>query len=64
MTKPPLKTPELFSYSAIADMKRIQTKYWPNDCPSCGQRMEFGFSPTVRRCGCGLVITEREANGK
>lgn len=63
MTAKPNK-PEPFSYSAIADMRRIQTKHWPNDCPSCGKRMEFGFEPTVRRCACGTVITEREAMGK
>lgn len=63
MTKKP-KQPESFSYSAIADMRRIQTKYWPNDCPDCGLRMEFGFDPPVRKCGCGRVVTELEALGK
>ena len=62
MTNP--KTPPAFSYSAIADMRRIQSKYWPNDCPDCGKRMDFGFTPTVRKCECGRVVTEREALGR
>ena len=55
------KLVERFSYSAAADVRRLLSRYWPNDCPACGARMEFRFNPVVRVCSCGRVVTESEA---
>lgn len=41
------------------------TRTWPNDCPDCGERMEFIFEPqTARVCpACGTRITQNAVTG-
>lgn len=48
------------------NFRRMPKRIWPDDCPTCGARMEFGFtevrgeSVAHRECKCGRVVMLKE----
>jgi hypothetical protein len=44
---------------STAVLRKLPAITWPNDCPDCGARMEFDFTPdetAFRRCPCGTAV--------
>lgn len=59
--KPKTRKPiQSFSFSGAAEIRRMPSRHWPDDCPDCGKRMEFQYEPVGRRCSCGRIVTARE----
>lgn len=61
MSKPKKETvPPASRFHAMAALRGYKTPYWPDDCPTCGTRMEFVYVPLSRACVCGYSIRATE----